>query len=378
MNYRRLGNTGKQVSVLGFGLMRLPVFNHEQSRIDEEQSWEMVETAIEHGVNYFDTAYPYHGGKSEEFASKIIMSGYRDKIYIADKMPSWQIKVSLDMDKYLQEQLQRLKTEYIDFYLLHALNAKNWKNLKELGVLDWLQKKKQEGRISHIGFSFHDKFEVFEEIITAFDWEFCQIQYNYLDTEFQAGQAGLRLAAERGAGIVVMEPLRGGLLANVPPRDVERVIEEMGYPGSQVSLSLRWIWQQPEVDIILSGMSNLAQVKENVALAGSNDLRLNAKENELVEQLKASYLKRKQIACTGCEYCLPCPQNVAIPNVFEYYNTAHIFDDQAYGRRFYNFIKEENRADKCIGCGECEEKCPQNIAIIEKLKEAHAYLRGEA
>jgi uncharacterized protein len=168
------------------------------------------------------------------------------------------------------------------------------------------------------------------------------------------------------------------LLANVPPRDVERVIEEMGYTGSQVSLSLRWIWQQPEVDIILSGMSNLAQVKENVALAGSNDLRLNAKENELVEQLKASYLKRKQIACTGCEYCLPCPQNVAIPNVFEYYNTAHIFDDQAYGRRFYNFIKEENRADKCIGCGECEEKCPQNIAIIEKLKEAHAYLRGEA
>ncbi len=377
MNYRELGKTGKQVSVLGFGLMRLPVIDGDHSRIDEERSLEMVNFAIENGVNYFDTAYPYHSGRSEIFAGRILKQGYRDKVYIADKLPSWLIKETSDFDKYLTEQLEKLGTEQIDFYLLHALNSKNWENLKDKGVLEWLEAKKKSGIISHVGFSFHDNLSVFRDIIGEYNWEFCQIQYNYLDIEFQAGQAGLDLAAERGIGVVVMEPLRGGLLAKKPPAEVQSIIKVSDYSGTLAGLSLRWVWQQPEVGLLLSGMNSMEQVRENISLASGDNFILSESENELVTRLREGYHSRIKVPCTGCNYCQPCPQGVAIPGVFHFYNTANIFDDQNWGRRFYGFIKEENQADKCVECGICEEKCPQQIAIMENLKTAHKYLKSE-
>ena len=375
MNYREFGKTGKKVSVLGFGLMRLPVIAGDISRIDEEKSLEMVQYAIENGVNYLDTAYPYHGGESENFTGKLWQHIKRDQVYIADKLPSWLIKEPGDLDKYLLEQLDKLHTERIDFYLLHALNARSWGNLKKNGALEWLAEKQKAGLIGHAGFSFHDKYEVFEDIMGSYDWEFCQIQYNYLDKGFQAGEKGLIIARNRGMGVIAMEPLRGGLLAKQPPADVQNVINSSEYTDSQVSLSLRWVWQQAGIGMLLSGMSELEQVKENVKLASSENLALSENEQNLVLQLEKAYKSRIKVPCTACNYCMPCPQGVAIPSIFHFYNTASIFDDQAWGRKSYTFINEKNQADNYVQCGICETKCPQQISIMSALQQADKFLR---
>ena len=374
MNYRELGNTGEKVSVLGFGLMRLPVIDGDIGKIDVVKSLEMVEYAVENGVNYLDTAYPYHRGESENFTGTLWEHIDRDKMYLASKLPSWNIKEPADLDKYLTEQLEKLKTDRIDFYLLHALNGKSWENLKKQGALEWLTAKKKSGEIRHIGFSFHDKYNVFEDIITAFDWEFCQIQYNYLDRKFQAGERGLELAHRRGIGVIGMEPLRGGLLAKQPPKEVADVITSSGYQGSQVSLSLRWVWQQEGIDMLLSGMSDLDQVKENVVIASASNLELSKEEENLVVLLDQTYNSRIKVPCTACNYCMPCPQGVAIPGIFHFYNTANIFDDQDWGIKSYPFINKDNQADKCVKCGICETKCPQQIKIMSALETAHKYM----
>jgi uncharacterized protein len=375
MKYREFGKTGEKISVLGFGLMRLPVIDGDISRIDEEKSLKMVQYAIENGVNYLDTGYPYHRGESENFAGKLWQHIERDKVYLADKLPSWLIKEPGDLDKYLQEQLDKLQTERIDFYLLHALNAGSWKNLKKNGALEWLSAKQKAGLIGHVGFSFHDKYEVFEDIITSYDWEFCQIQYNYLDKEIQAGEKGLNLARDRGLGVIAMEPLRGGLLAKQPPLEVQKVINSSEYNDSQVSLSLRWVWQQAGIGLLLSGMSEMAQVEENVKIASRENLALSDNEQNLVLKLEKAYNSRIKVPCTACNYCMPCPQGVAIPSVFHFYNAANIFDDQAWGRKSYPFINEKARADKCVQCGICETKCPQQIEIIAALQQAEKNLK---
>jgi len=374
MNYRELGNTGAKVSVLGFGLMRLPVIDKDVSKIDVVKSLEMVEYAVDKGVNYLDTAYPYHRGESENFAGTLWEHIDRDKMYLASKLPSWNIKESADLDKYLKEQLAKLKTDHIDFYLLHALNGRNWENLKKNGALEWLAAKKKSGEIKHAGFSFHDNFIVFEDIITSYDWEFCQIQYNYLDKKFQAGERGVELAKSRGTGVIGMEPLRGGLLAKQSPKEVADVIKSSGYQGSQVSLSLRWVWQQEGIDMLLSGMSTLEQIKENVEIASNPELKLSNEEENLVVLLDQAYKSRIKVPCTACNYCMPCPQGVAIPGIFHFYNSAHIFDDQDWGIRCYPFINKDNQADKCVKCGICETKCPQQIKIMSALETAHNYL----
>ena len=374
MNYRELGNTGEKVSLLGFGLMRLPVIDGDIGKIDVVKSLEMVQFAVDKGVNYLDTAYPYHKGESENFTGTLWEHIDRDKMYLASKLPSWYIKEPADLDKYFNEQLEKMKTDRIDFYLLHALNKHHWENLKKQGTLEWLAAKKKSGLIKHIGFSFHDSFNVFEDIITSYDWEFCQVQYNYLDKKFQAGERGVDLAKSRGIGVIGMEPLRGGLLAKQPPKEVAEVIKSSAYQGSQVNLSLRWVWQQEGIDMLLSGMSTLDHVKENVAIASESKLELSNEEENLVVLLDQAYNSRIKVPCTACNYCMPCPQGVAIPGVFHLYNTANIFDDHNWGIKSYPFINKNNQADKCVKCGICETKCPQQIKIMPALETAHKYL----
>ena len=373
MNYRQLGKPAEKVSILGFGAMRLPVENDNNGSIDFAQSKEMIDYALANGINYFDTAYPYHQGTSEGFLGKALGERRKD-VFIADKLPCWAVKESADFDRLLAEQLQRLGTDYIDFYLLHALNKGSWEKVKNLGVIDWLESQREKGIIRHIGFSFHDELAAFKDIIDSYDWEFCQIQYNYMDTEEQAGIAGLKYAAERGIDVIDMEPLKGGLLANAAPiadKDVFNMKEI-----SAVDMSLRWVWEQPEIKILLSGMSNMAQLQENIVIASRDDVSLTKEEHHYLQLMRKAFEERVMIGCTGCKYCDGCPEKIAIPAIFKFYNTANIFDDQAWGQKMYNFIKEENRADKCIQCGYCETMCPQKLPIMETLAIADKYLRG--
>ncbi|MCF7919051.1 MAG: aldo/keto reductase [Candidatus Cloacimonetes bacterium] len=356
--------------------MRLPVVEGEHGKIDFEKAKEMFDFALANGINYFDTAYPYHKGMSEGFLREAL-GDRRKQVFIADKLPCWAVKENADFDRLLQEQLLRLGTDYIDFYLLHALNAKSWPIMKELGVLEWLEKQKEKGLIRHIGFSFHDKLKVFKEIIRSYNWEFCQIQYNYMDTEFQAGEAGLKYAAKRGIDVIVMEPLKGGLLAKEPPDDVKKAVKELGIVNGNVNLGLRWVWEQPEVKILLSGMNNMEQMKENIAIAGKNEIPLTKEEHHYLQVLKNTFQERLMIGCTECNYCRACPQKVAIPIIFRFYNTACIYEAPKWGQSMYSlFLREENRADKCIQCGHCETRCPQDLPIMETLVKADKYLRG--
>lgn len=376
MNYRTIGKPEERVSILGLGAMRLPIDDNDQGKINWESSKEMVDHAIANGINYFDTAYPYHKEQSEGFLGKALGDKRKD-VYIADKLPVWKVKESADFDILLEEQLKRLGTDYIDFYLLHALNFNSWDKVEKLGVLPWLEKQKKKGLIRHIGFSFHDDLKVFKKIVDSFDWEFCQIQYNYMDINFQAGREGLHYASERGIDVIVMEPIKGGLLAGKTPDDVREAVKEFQPEASNVDISLRWLWQQPEVKLVLSGMSNMQQLKENIASASAEDITLNSNESKYIDVMRNAYNSRQLIACTSCKYCMPCPQKVAIPGIFYFYNVANIHNDHNWGRKAYYFIPEDSRADKCISCGACEKKCPQHLNIIELLKTAHEYMRSE-
>jgi len=371
MLYRKFGKTNEEVSVLGFGCMRFPTIDDDTKNIDEEKSIEMVRYSIDNGVNYIDTAYPYHGGASEPFVGKALQDGYREKVYLATKLPSWLIKTREDMDKYLNEQLEKLQTDHIDFYLVHALNKDLWKNLVENGIFEFLDSAIKDGRIKYAGFSFHDEIDLFKEIVDAYDWTFTQIQYNYLDTDYQAGLEGLNYAADKGLAVIVMEPLRGGKLATNIPNDIKKLWDTGETKRKPVEWALRYIWDNPKVSLLLSGMSTLDQVVENVELAKEGkENSLSTEEKALIEEVSKLYKSKIQVDCTDCKYCMPCPTGVHIPRTFTMYNNGHMFDDIEGAKENYNkFIKEENRASKCIECGLCEEACPQNIKIIEKLKE---------
>ncbi|MGI1689783.1 aldo/keto reductase [Thermoanaerobacter uzonensis] len=373
MQYRQFGKLNIAVSALGFGLMRLPVIDNDNNKIDEAEAIKMIRYAIDNGVNYIDTAWPYHGGNSEIVAGKALKDGYREKTFLATKLPTWLINGKEDMDKYLNEQLKKLQTDHIDFYLLHALDKSKWENMKRVDALSWAEKKKQEGKIRYIGFSFHDEYPVFQEIVDYYDkWDFCQIQYNYMDIDVQAGEKGLKYAASKGLGVVIMEPIRGGRLAN-PPKAVMDIWDTAKVKRTPAEWALQWLWNQPEVSVVLSGMSTFEQLKENIESAKRSGVNTLTKEElEIVNRVRNKYKELSPIACTGCNYCMPCPNGVNIPRNFELYNEAHMYNTYEANRRDYENLGDA-KASSCVECGTCESVCPQHLTIIDYLKEVADY-----
>ncbi len=384
MKYRKFGNLDYKISALGFGAMRLPTIEDE---IDEPKATKMLRFAIDKGVNYVDTAYRYHDGQSEGFIGRALEDGYREKVLLATKLPSWLVEKYDDFDRYLGEQLERLKTKTVDFYLLHTLNKNSWSKLKNLGILDWVKEAQEKGGFRHIAFSFHDDFETFKEIIDAYHWPMCQIQYNYMDINNQAGLEGLRYAASKGIAVVIMEPLLGGNLAE-PPEDIQLLWKQAKTFKSPVEGALQWIWNQAEVSTVLSGMSNMKQVTDNIDYASRSGINtLNNYELQLVEKIREKYESLSVIPCTKCGYCMPCPQNVDIPQNFANYNNGIRYNYEEASRNRYKFwkaahekhgmLKNDIRAINCIACGECEIKCPQTIAISKWMPVIHDILDNE-
>jgi predicted aldo/keto reductase-like oxidoreductase len=380
MLYRTMKKNGDALSILGFGAMRLP---QKGQKIDEVRATRQLRDAIDGGVNYVDTAWPYHGGESEPFLARALSDGYREKVRLATKLPSWMITARGDMDRYLDTQLKKLNTGRIDYYLLHALNGDTWDTLHSLDVLGFLRTAQKDGRVVNAGFSFHGSLDDFRRIVDAWDWAFCQIQYNYLDTENQAGLAGLTYAAERGLGVIVMEPLRGGNLGlpNSPPA-VQALWETAPRRRSPAEWALRWVWNHPEVTVVLSGMNDEAHIAENMAVAGEAHAdSLSERELKLVEKVSRTYRDIMKVGCTGCGYCLPCPSDVQIPTCFEVYNNLHMFGmaDKAplsYVARAGVLQETPGYASQCVQCGECLEKCPQQIDIPSHLEKVAAELEG--
>ena len=366
MQYRRFGELDFQASALGFGCMRLPTKGGRKNIVEEEAT-RMVRYAIDHGVNYLDTGYPYHGGNSERFLGRALKDGYREKITLATKLPCRMVEGADDFERFLNEQLGRLQIEHIDIYLLHGLRADRWTKVRDLDVLEWAEGAKADGRIGHLGFSFHDELPVFKEIIDAYDdWVMCQIQHNYMNMEHQAGTKGLRYAASKGLAVVVMEPLLGGKLVN-PPEQVQRIWDTAEKKRTPAEWAFQWLWNQPEVAVALSGMSTMQQVVENVASADAAAVgALTARELALFPQVRKTYDELCPIPCTQCNYCMPCPNGVDIPRNFDIYNQGMMYNQPEQARTVYNRrLAEEARASACIQCQECEEKCPQSILISE-------------
>jgi uncharacterized protein len=382
MLYRKMPKNRDMLSILGFGCMRLPLKN---GKIDEDRAIRQIRHAIDKGINYVDTAWPYHGGTSEPLLGKALKGGYRDRVKVATKLPSWAIKDREDMDRYLAAQLRKLDIDRIDYYLLHALNAALWDTLEGLGVIDFLRQAKKDGRIVNAGFSFHGLAEDFSRIVDAYPWEFCQIQYNFLDQENQAGTKGLKYAAAKNLGVIVMEPLRGGNLGlATPPPDVEEIWNKANIRRTPAEWALRWVWNQPEVTVVLSGMNEEAHIEENLAIADSaRPGTLTGEELELVEVVRRKYQELMKVGCTGCGYCMPCPSDVLIPGCFEAYNKMHMFGDTetvkfSYALRMSGMLvdRKPRYASQCVECGECLDKCPQHIRIPEFLAKVAAEMEG--
>jgi len=381
MHYREMGKTGVRVSGLGFGAMRMPLREGTDGEIDEEEAIRMIRASIDGGVNYLDTAWPYHGGKSEPLCAKAMKDGYREKVHIATKLPSWEIKAYGDMEHYLEEQLKKLEVETIDFYLLHAITKDRWETYRRLDYKKFLEKARDEGKIRYLGFSFHDSLDLFKEVIDDYPWDFCQIQLNYLDEGYQAGLEGMRYAAERGIGIVVMEPLRGGMLARTEiPGELSRIWNESERKRTPAQWALRYVWDYPEVSLVLSGMSTMEQVKDNLATAGEAlPGALTPGERAVIDRARDFYRGRIRVNCTSCQYCMPCPSGVNIPELFWGYNHDAVFDDFEKGKYWTtSFVPPEAQAHNCIECGQCESQCPQGISIMEHLKKITALYGGGA
>ena len=370
MKYREMA--GEKISVLGFGCMRFPTTSKNAEDIDAEKSAKMLEYAIENGVNYFDTAYVYHGGKSESFIGGVLKP-YRDKIHIATKCPTWEVKCEEDFDRLLNEQLERLQTDYIDFYLLHGLNAGSFKTVTDFDIVNILEELRAEGKIRYIGFSFHDSYEVFEQIATYYNWDFCQIQFNYMDSEEQAGMRGYELTEKLNIPLVIMEPVKGGSLANYSDD-----IKEQFYsykPGYSIaSWAMRWVGSMSNVHVILSGMSTDEQVEDNLKTF-NNFEPLSDDEKVFLNDMIGKIRARVNNGCTGCRYCMPCPHGVDIPRNFSVWNGYAMYNNAGAVNWNYNDMKNnKSTADMCKGCGLCETKCPQKLPIRKHLLAAHETL----
>src|SRR5450759_88319 len=387
MKYREFGKSECEVSALGFGVMRLPttegpiISNERQiqeraGNIDEDQAIRIIRHAIDKGVNYVDTAYPYQAGNSERVLGNALKEGYREKVKLATKSPVQLIEKADDYDRYLDEQLEKLQTDHIDYYLLHGLGAKSWKLVQDLGVLRRAESAVEDGRIGHIGFSFHDGYDSFQEIVDGYDrWEMCLIQHNYMDIENQAGTKGLRYAASKGLAVLIMEPLLGGNLAN-PSREIKAIFDEYDASRSPADWALQWLWSQPEVSCVLSGMRSLEQVDENIRSADASGIHpMSEEEMNLIERGRQKIKERGAIHCKQCGYCSPCPNGVDIQTNFELYNQGLMYDELVIPRFLYfGRLDEKERAGSCEQCGECEEKCPQEIPISEWMPRVHAVL----
>jgi predicted aldo/keto reductase-like oxidoreductase len=379
MQFRKFGKLDWKVSALGFGCMRLPTNDGSSfgGDVNEKEAIAMIRYAIDQGVNYVDTAYPYHSFNGEVVVGKALRDGYRERVKLATKCPVFMIQKEGDFDKYLNEQLKKLQTDHIDFYLFHGLNEQRWRTVLDFNLLEKAESAVEDGRVGKLGFSFHDRFDLFKEIINSFkDWALCQIQYNYMDVDNQAGIKGLKYAASRGLAVVIMEPIRGGLLAN-PPKPIREIFDSYtGKKRSPADWALQWLWNQPEVSVVLSGMSTMKQVEENIHSANISGINsLGSEDLQFIDRIRKEYQKRIVIPCTKCGYCMPCPNGVNIPRNFELYNDCFIYDDPKPSRTWYKlFFPEKEHANNCAQCRTCEEKCPQKISVSEWMPKVHAYL----
>ena len=370
MNYRS-DKYGNQISILGFGCMR---FQQNLGKIDMEKTEKQIMQAINGGVNYFDTAYVYPG--SEAALGEILeKNNVRNKIYIATKLPHYLIRNAETMEKLFTEQLKRLRTDYVDYYLMHMLSdVQTWERLKELGILDWLEEKKRSGAIRQIGFSYHGNSDMFCQLVDAYDWDFCQIQYNYMDEHSQAGRRGLNYAHEKGLPVVIMEPLRGGKLVNRLPEDALKIFSNYKIKHTPAQWAFRWLWNQPEVTCVLSGMNTEEMVQDNMDTASTTFVgELGSDEEEMLRNVVKAINGKMKVGCTGCGYCMPCPKNVDIPGTFAAYNRRYT-ESKFYGLVEYFMCtalrKTSTAASNCIECGKCEKHCPQGIEIRKELKNA--------
>jgi len=378
MLYRTMPKIDEKLSVLGFGCMRLPV--NPNYTINEPRAIKQIRYAADHGVNYFDTAWPYHGGKSEPLLGKALEDGYRRKVNIATKLPSWMVNGRKHMDYFLNEQLKMLQTDHIDFYLIHNLAGPIWDKMMANDILEFVDKAKQSGKIRYAGFSFHGMVDDFEQIVDAYPWEFCQIQYNYLDEVYQAGTRGLKYAASKGLGIIIMEPLRGGSMGlPEPPPDVAGIWEKASEKRTPAEWALRWVMDHSEVTTVLSGMNVEAHVEENIRIAGNGlPNALTKEEHDLIKEASDTFKRLMKVDCTGCEYCKPCPEGVDIPAIFKSLNKFHLYKNEEESKFIYALQCSGMLSGKttpvfgsdCVQCEECLKKCPQDINIPKFLAEA--------
>lgn len=381
MLHRTNPKNGDKLSILGFGVMRLPT--KEDGGIDEDKAIKMVRYAIDNGVNFVDTAWPYHMGESEPFLARALVNGYREKVKLSTKLPTWSVNSSKDMDNFLNNQLEKLNTECIDYYMVHSLNKASWERIKELGITEFLDRAKADGRIINAGFSYHGTQEDFAMIVDDYDWDFCLIQYNFLDEKVQAGTDGLKYAASKGLGVFIMEPLRGGNLAGNAPEEVMMIWNEADTKRTTVEWALRWVWNHPEVTCVLSGMTEPEHVEENVKLANEGyPNSLTEKELDLVKQVASKYSEMLKINCTGCGYCMPCTAKVNIPACFDIYNKLHMSHKEFFRLYYFAILgdifwtNEAHFASQCTNCGICVDSCPQNIPIPEMLEKIVAEFEG--
>lgn len=366
MEYRKFEKLGISPSLLGFGCMRFPTT--ADGKIDEAEAEKMIDKAIAAGVTYIDTAYPYHNGESEPFVGKVLKKYDRKSFYLATKLPVWMVEKKEDAERYFNEQLERLQVDYIDFYLLHAMDKDRWKKVQELEIIPYLEKMREEGKIRYLGFSFHDDYETFEKILTSREWDFCQIQYNYIDKDIQAGDRGYALTEKLGVPLVIMEPIKGGFLSKLP-EEVCAPFKEARPDDSISSWALRWVASKPNVHVVLSGMSAMEHVDNNLKTF-QNFEPLSEKEQQIVADVAAAIKARTKNGCTGCAYCMPCPNGVNIPRNFRIWNDYAMYANEENTRRsYYRDLPKEARADACVECGLCEDVCPQSLKIRENLKQ---------
>ncbi|MCG8482820.1 MAG: aldo/keto reductase [Clostridia bacterium] len=372
MIYREVPKNNDKLSSLGYGLMRLPM---ENGKIDDQRAKEQLFFAIDNGVNYIDTAWTYHDGDSEAFVGRVLTKAYRQKVKIVSKLPQWLCKSKKEMHYYMDKQLEKMKIQYIDYYLIHSIDGPRWEELKEIGVLEFLDEIKEQGKAINVGFSYHGNQKDFSGMVDDYDWDMCQIQYNILDEEYQAGTKGLKYAASKGMAVMIMEPLRGGMLANNVPNEVRRIYDTGKTQRSNAEWALKWLLNQPEVTVVLSGMNEKEHIIENLKIASeTNTNSLTQEDLEIVKKAGETYRSLMKIGCTSCGYCMPCPKNVDIPNAFHLYNAYHMNDDKKRIKMLFmaqmsGAVSSQSLPSQCINCGKCTKHCPQNIEIPKQLEQ---------